>query len=326
MNDNPEISIIIPIYNVDSYLYRCLASVACQTFRDFEVIMIDDGSTDSSLLIAQDFAASFYNFHLVKNKVKGVSGARNTGVAKARGEYIAFVDSDDYVDPSFLKKLYHAAKDNGADVACCNYALYNQDRGTHHTIMFRKPFEGVHSANKLTNMTIADLRSRSYLWNKLWHRSLFFDGEPLVFPEMYFEDIATTSRLLSRANKVVVIDKCLYYYTQRSNSIVSALDFKKLNDYVRSLGVLRNYFEKNGCYKEYRFSHIRLAVAMVFANFFNIIHSHLTHKNLSGMIRNISSSTKSIFHFVSCKFTPCKEDIPALVREMAVPQDRESLL
>lgn len=66
MNDNPEISVIIPIYNVDSYLYRCLASVACQTFRDFEVIMIDDGSTDSSLLIAQDFAASFYNFHLVK--------------------------------------------------------------------------------------------------------------------------------------------------------------------------------------------------------------------------------------------------------------------
>lgn len=103
MNDNPEISVIIPIYNVDSYLYRCLASVACQTFRDFEVIMIDDGSTDSSLLIAQDFAASFYNFHLVKNKVKGVSGARNMGVKKARGEYIAFVDSDDYVDPSFLK-------------------------------------------------------------------------------------------------------------------------------------------------------------------------------------------------------------------------------
>lgn len=326
MNDNPEISVIIPIYNVDSYLYRCLASVACQTFRDFEVIMIDDGSTDSSLLIAQDFAASFYNFHLVKNKVKGVSGARNTGVAKARGEYIAFVDSDDYVDPSFLKNLYHAAKDNDADVSCCNYALYNQDRGTHHTIMFRKPFEGVHSANKLTNMTIADLRSRSYLWNKLWHRSLFFGGEPLVFPEMYFEDIATTSRLLSRANKVVVIDKCLYYYTQRSNSIVSALDFKKLNDYVRSLGVLRNYFEKIGCYKEYRISHIRLAVAMVFANFFNIIHSHLTHKNLSGMIRNISSSTRSILHFVSCKFMPCKEDIPALVREMAVPQDKESLL
>lgn len=245
MNDNPEISVIIPIYNVDSYLYRCLASVACQTFRDFEVIMIDDGSTDSSLLIAQDFAASFYNFHLVKNKVKGVSGARNTGVKKARGEYIAFVDSDDYVDPSFLKNLYRAAKDSGADVSCCNYALYNQDRGTHHTIMFRKPFEGVHSAVKLTKMTISDFRSRSYLWNKLWHRSLFFDGEPLAFPEMYFEDIATTSRLLSRADRVVVIDKCLYYYTQRSNSIVSALDFKKLNDYVRSLGVLRNFFEKN---------------------------------------------------------------------------------
>lgn len=171
------------------------------------------------------------------------------GVKKARGEYIAFVDSDDYVDPSFLKNLYRAAKDSGADVSCCNYALYNQDRGTHHTIMFRKPFEGVHSAVKLTKMTISDFRSRSYLWNKLWHRSLFFDGEPLAFPEMYFEDIATTSRLLSRADRVVVIDKCLYYYTQRSNSIVSALDFKKLNDYVRSLGVLRNFFEKTAVTK-----------------------------------------------------------------------------
>lgn len=329
MNEKPEISIIIPIYNVDSYLYRCLASVACQTFRDYEVLMIDDGSTDRSLLIAQDFAASFYNFHLIRNKVKGVSGARNTGVQNARGEYIAFVDSDDYVDPSYLKSLYHAAKNSGADVACCNYALYSQDRGTHHTVMFRKPFTGVHTSKKIVNMTISDFRSRSYLWNKLWHRSLFFGEESMffghndvLFPEMYFEDIATTSRLLYFANKVVVIDKCLYYYTQRKNSIVSALDFQKLNDYVRSLGVLRNFFEKNKCYGEFRFSHIRLAFAMVFANFFNIIHAHISHRNISGLIRNISSSTKSILHFVSGKFKPCKEDMPELPREMTVPRDR----
>ena len=325
VNDKPQISVIVPIYNVDNYLYRCLASIACQTFRDFEVIMIDDGSTDKSLLIAQDFASSFYKFHLVKNKTKGVSHARNTGIKQARGEYIAFVDSDDYIDPNYLKRLYYAAKEHNADVSCCNYALYNQQRGTHHTIMLRKPMEGVHTTKKIVKLTIADFRSRSYLWNKLWHRSLFFKGQEgeILFPEMYFEDIATTARLLYYANRVVVIDHCLYYYTKRQNSIVSGLNFENLNDYVLSLGVLRNFFEKNGNYKEYRVSHWRLAFAMFFANGANILKTHIELKNFSGLFTNIACATKSVAHFISGKYIPCKEVLPQLPHKMCAPAARK---
>ena len=179
------ISIIIPIYNVGEYLHRCLSSVACQTFKDYEVIMVNDGSTDKSCEIAESFTKHFVNFRLVHNTQKGVSYARNLGVSLARGEYIAFVDSDDYIDPNYLLRLYSAAKEYDADVAHCNYVLYNIDSGFLHSVRVRKPRKGIMTNIGMVRRTISDFFMRSYLWNKLWKRSLFTDNN-IIFPDMKF--------------------------------------------------------------------------------------------------------------------------------------------
>lgn len=319
MEKSPAVSIIIPIYNVGDYLYRCLSSVACQTFKNFEAIMINDGSTDKSPVIAADFAKNFSNFSLVHNDKKGVASARNLGIKLAKGEYVAFVDSDDYIDPNYLYRLYNAAKKNNADVSHCNYALYNIDSGFLHPILFRKPHKGILTNMKMAKRTVSDYSMRSYLWNKLWKRTLFTENN-IEFPEMYFEDIATTARLLYYANKGVVIDKYLYYYTMRDGSIVKSFTVKKLNDYLLSLAVLRRFFIDQGVYKKMRFNHHRLAFIMAFTNTYALFQIHRKCKNFEGFLKNIGRSTKSIFHIMSKEFAENEE--PNVKYKMVAPENR----
>lgn len=321
MSDNPAISVIIPIYNVGEYLYRSLSSVACQTYKNFEVIMVNDGSTDHSASIAEDFEKNFSHFNLVHNDKKGVASARNLGIRLAKGEYIAFVDSDDYIDPNFLYRLYTAAKKNDADVSCCNYALYNIESGFLHPIFLRKPRRGVHSHLNMAKHTVSDFSMRSYLWNKLWKRDLFV-RHSIEFPEMYFEDIATTSRLLYLANKCVVINQCLYYYTLRDGSIVSFFTADKLNDYLLSLAILRRFFIEQGVYSKMWYNHWRLALTMCFTNLYGLFQIHKRQKNFKGYIKNVIQSTKSTAYIMSSKFK--KETGPPVIPyKMINPKDKK---
>lgn len=306
MLENPIISVIIPIYNVGDYIQKCLDSVSKQSFESFEVLMVDDSSTDGSTQIAAGFAQKDRRFRLLKNTDGGVSGARNIGVKNAAGEYIAFIDSDDFVEPDYLKELYNAAKENNADVSYCNYAIYNPRKDKYYKINFRKPHTKIYDSKKIVKMTLADLRSRSYLWNKLWKKELFTRDFEISFPKIYYEDIATTSRLLYRANKVVVIDKCLYYYTRRSDSIVAYMTAQKLDDYHMSVGVVRNFLENYHDYKSFILAHRRLAFSMVFSAPVNALRM----KDKKGYLRNIITSEKRIIYMMSGKFKPCKAEIP----------------
>ena len=121
MNEQIDISLIIPVYNVEKYLRRTLESVENQTFKNFEVIIVNDGSTDGSLEIIQEFVNKHDNFILVDQENSGVGMARNAGIKVSRGIYIAFLDSDDFLEPNYLKKLYFAAIKTGSDIVCCNF-------------------------------------------------------------------------------------------------------------------------------------------------------------------------------------------------------------
>lgn len=316
-----SISIIIPIYNVGEYLYRCLSSVACQTFKDYEVILINDGSTDKSPLIAGDFANNFSNFKLVHNPNKGVSSARNLGISLAQGEYIAFVDSDDYIDPNYLLRLYTAASQNDADIAHCNYILYNIDSGFLHSVRVRKPRKGIMTNTKMVRKTISDFYMRSYLWNKLWRRSLFTDNN-ITFPEMKFEDIATVSRLMYYANKGVILNKYLYYYTIRDGSIVQTVSLQNISDYILSLGILRRFFTDKNELKKLEFPFIRLGCAMFGANIISLFRLHLQRKNFNGYFKNIVISTKNILYFYTKKFKQATNEEVILPYKFIEPDNR----
>ena len=121
MENTPRISVIIPVYNVEKYLGKCLSSLVEQTFRDFEIIAVNDGSTDHSLEILRRFEENYDFITVIDQENKGISLSRNRGMDIARGEYLCFVDSDDFVAPCYLQRLYELCQENKADIACCSY-------------------------------------------------------------------------------------------------------------------------------------------------------------------------------------------------------------
>lgn len=312
----PDVSVIVPIYNVDMYLKRCIDSIINQIFTNIEIILVNDGSLDTSPQICDDYARLDSRIKVIHKENGGLSDARNVGISVSRGRYLAFVDSDDYLDPSYLAVLYYAAERNGCDISSCNYAIYKQEKGTHKTINVRKPLPGMTTGKKICRLTIRDFRSRAYVWNKLYKRELFFNRDMIRFPKMYFEDTATTPRLMYYAKRVVVVDKCLYYYTKRKGSIVSHLDVKKMSDYINALGVLRNFFEKHGCYREFKWSHRWLGFLMTIAMPFNIVRAFLLEKNPDNLFKNslrgIISGWKCIRCFVSKHFQKTDEVVPEM--------------
>lgn len=117
----PEVSVIVPIYNSEDYLEACLDSLVAQSFPDLEIILIDDGSRDASREICMEYCARFPAFRYFRKENGGLSDARNFGIAKAKGRWLAFVDSDDYVERDFIRMLYIAAAKEGVSLACCGY-------------------------------------------------------------------------------------------------------------------------------------------------------------------------------------------------------------
>lgn len=321
MTQDIAISVIVPIYNVEKYLDRCLSSLQGQTFSSFDVIMIDDGSEDKSADIAKGYAQSDRRFIYKRVERNGVARARNAGLSMTNGEYIAFVDSDDYVDNNYLEKLYFTAVENNCKISSCNYELvYEGGANAAHPVRIRKLKSGIYTRKRYLSKAIRDWSVRSYLWNKLWHRSLFFDND-ITFPEMYFEDIATVARLIFHTNSVAVVDEPLYHYMVRKNSIMTTVKVEKINDYILSYGIVKNYIEYHGEYKQYRIALARLAVIVFFANYYNVFELHFVCRNFKGWIKNQHIANKGILHFACGTFTPT-DSYPSMPQYIIAPENK----
>lgn len=203
------ISIIIPIYNVEDYLSSCLDSIKIQTYSDFEVLMVNDGSKDSSRDIAESFLSDC-RFRLFNQINKGQGAARNIGLDNAKGDYICFVDSDDSIDPQFLEKLLQALTENNADIASCSvFRVWANGQ--------KRLYDFTGTEDQVYTDIGAYLKTGSFvMWNKIYRRNLF-DG--LRFPEgIKFEDFALAPQIYSRAKKIVSIKDALYNYLWRNDS------------------------------------------------------------------------------------------------------------
>mgnify|MGYP004701132369 CR=1 FL=1 len=319
-NETPLVSLIIPVYNVEGYLRKALESVEKQTFKNFETIIVNDGSTDASLNIINEFVEKNPNFHVISQKNSGLSAARNTGLNASRGEYIAFMDSDDYINPDFISVLYEACVKNNADIACCNFNLYYPSRN----LRVYMPFTcmpGIYSKSKALKKLILDLGLHYFSWNKLCKRSLFFENN-IKFYDMYFEDIATSPRLFYHANKVVVSGKALYNYTNRETSILNTINVAKVNDFIRSLGVMRNFFEKQNDYKKYKNRIWLYSQKVKLISYYYTLQLHMEAMNFKGFMDNILSATKSIDYFTSDKYKSLDSDVPELPYFIKKPPKR----
>lgn len=239
MDSIPSVSVIVPIYKVEKYIRRCLDSIRAQTFEDYEVIMINDGTPDNSAKIAEEYTSD-PRFKLFHQQNKGIGNVRNRAIGLAKGEYLAFVDSDDCILPDHLKGLYEAAHKNNADIVCCGYCCQRDDGSGFRTskIMKRK---GVYQAEALYGNIIRDISIRRYLWNKLFRKRLFTDNK-IDFPNMLFEDTCIIPKLFYHARRVAVISGKTYVYTRRKSGITGFNDKRCIGNYLKANQEVERYF------------------------------------------------------------------------------------
>lgn len=205
------ITLIIPVYMVEPYLERCLNSIVRQTYKNLEIILVDDGSKDSCPMICDGWAEKDHRIRVIHRENGGLSAARNSGIDAAQGEYLAFVDSDDFVSEDFIEALYQACKHTGSQIAQCRYEYVDGDVMTKDKEE-AAPTEVFTGKEMIKGMSWRDGAYNVVAWNKLYHKSVF---EGIRYPEgRIHEDEATTHKLFYQAEKVAFVYRFLYgYYT-----------------------------------------------------------------------------------------------------------------
>lgn len=231
-----EVSIIVPVYQVEKYIRQCVDSILAQTFTDFELILVDDGSKDKSGQICDEYARMDARVKVIHKENGGAADTRNRGMDQAVGNYVMFVDSDDYIAPTMLECLYRNMLNENADIAACNYLyFYENDR--------QKDFATNVKSEVLTGAEIFYYRKneRNYgfwtvVWNKLMKRQTV--GKVRFRSGKYYEDEFWANEIYQMDIKIVTIPECLYYYRQHENSTMRQ---KKI---ARSLDIIEAFQER----------------------------------------------------------------------------------
>lgn len=213
----PKVSVIVPIYNVEKYLARCLESLINQTLEDIEIICVNDGSTDNSADILAKFAEKDERIKIITQVNSGLSEARNAGISASTGKFIAFLDSDDFVDLDFYEALYNSAIKNNCDIACGNIIRENNKKK-------RKPFinydkECIASSVK-DKYVLTKVPEHCYVWNKIYRRENLINSGVRFIRGITYEDMPFTADVLEKLGNLVCVPKVFYHYWINDESIV----------------------------------------------------------------------------------------------------------
>ncbi len=290
MENLPLISVIIPVYNVEKYLEECVNSVLTQTYKNIEIIFVDDGSTDSSGQICDNFAKEYSNITVFHKENGGQSTARNMGLEKAQGKYIYFLDSDDIIVPDALEKLCAVAEENFADVVFFDAESFIDEKPdaemkqtylrTHKypTQNGIKAFEQMQELNEY----------HCVVWGMLLRKEFLLENAIKFIPGIYYEDMAYTYELLCRAGTVSQCPEVLYKRRYRENSTMTSRKSKKYFDssvavyeYIRDFSVANNLIE------------LDFAKKYIARNAFNVFNNyHLLNKHDKKLCKDKFSNVK----------------------------------
>ena len=238
------ITIIVPIYKVEKYLDRCVKSIIDQTYKNTEIILVDDGSPDNCPNMCDEYAKIDNRIRVIHKKNGGLSDARNAGIAMASGKYIGFVDSDDFIDKRFYEKLYKMITEYNADIAVCDFKRFNDneiikdsDKGTKIHIEMLGQEEYVKRF-----MKIGYSKTEYYAWNKLYKREVICKGQ---YPKgLTSEDVLGTYKAILKANKIVKTNDKYYFYRYNEESITGKFSEKDF-DLIKVWDLLVEYTKVN---------------------------------------------------------------------------------
>lgn len=237
---NELVSIVVPIYNVEPYLYRCVNSILEQDYTTLEVILVDDGSPDNCGAICDEYSQLDSRVKVIHKKNGGLSDARNAGLAVATGNYIAFIDSDDWIATDYISTMLNLMLDTGCDICECGVikttGMVNHDDSND---IEATSYDRLAALSEL----IYDKNLKQHVWNKLYTRDCI---KQELFPVgKTNEDEFWTYRVFGNANKVVQVNKVLYYYFQRESSIMGVGYNLKRLDALEAKNIRQEYIEKN---------------------------------------------------------------------------------
>ena len=235
------ISIVVPIYKVEKYLKKCIDSIVNQTYKNIEIILVDDGSPDNCGNIIEEYRKADERVKTIHQKNGGLSDARNNGIKIASGKYILYIDSDDWIEKNMVEVLYKNIVDNDADISICEFI----EEDDNETELSNKNYNGqIVVFNKIE--AIQDLIEQRFItnhaWNKLYKKELF---DNIEYPKgQLMEDISTTYKLFENSKKIVYQNIALYHYIQRGSSILGNITQKRIEDQEDAIFKRNNYLIK----------------------------------------------------------------------------------
>ena len=219
-----KVSIIVPIYKVEAFLGKCLDSIVAQSYTNLEIILVDDGSPDGSGAICDTYAAKDSRFVVIHKANEGVSKARFDGCRKATGEYVAFIDADDYIAPNYMETLMAEAVEGDFDLVACHFVTLKEGKEIedHRPVVGRYDKEGIRKV--LQTNFLFDRKTKMsgmnvYLWSKIYRRNFILEALPYGFGLTFGEDMAINFEVMRHINSMSIIDQCLYYYVQHPGQI-----------------------------------------------------------------------------------------------------------
>lgn len=241
-----EVSIIVPVYQVEKYIRQCIDSILAQTFTDFELILVDDGSTDQSGIICDEYAKQDKRIQVIHKENSGASDTRNRGIDSANGNYLMFIDSDDYILPNMLECLYKNIINVRADISACNFLYFFENKRD-------KDFSTDFKSELLSGKDIFYFKKNernfgywTVVWNKLYKKEVF---ENIRFRTgKYYEDEFLANDIYQKDIKILTIPECLYYYRQHDNNTMKNKNIIRSFDIIEAFQERINIYLKNSKY------------------------------------------------------------------------------
>ncbi len=237
--NNVKISIIVPVYNVEAYLPKCLDSLINQTLKDIEILAVNDGSTDNSLSILEEYSKKDSRITILNKTNSGLSDARNYAFDYIKGEYVGFLDSDDYVDLEMFEDMYNAARSSDAEIVECNL---------HHTY---DTFEDTEIGDIITDNKQLIMKGRSVVWNKIYKTSWLLNTGVRFPSGLIYEDVNFYCKIVPFLNKIEYVEGAYVHYVQRGSSINNHQTLKTMQ-IIDILNDIYNFYEQEGFLTEYR--------------------------------------------------------------------------
>ncbi len=283
----PKVSLIVPVYNVEKYLEKCLNSLVNQTLEDIEIIVVNDGTKDNSQKIIDKYTKKYPK--KVKGYIKengGVSSARNYGLKYASGEYIAFVDSDDYVELDMYEKMYNKAISENFDIVACDLFYVYDDKKVE---AFSNLNNDIFTQEEIKQSMINIYPSA---WNKIYKKDLF--KHKIYFKDrVWFEDVEFLYRLISKVNSIGVVHEKFYNYVQRAGAITKTFD-DRIFHYIDNWNGILDYYKKNKIYDEYKleleYCYVRYLYATFIKSASNFTDKKLYEEAVNKAIENVKTN------------------------------------